>query len=99
MALAPNCTRRPSSFVMSTARPPVAVIPHTSLPPDDPVVDGADASDLSTLQWLQQTLSRSERRFRTLTQLAPVGIFLTDADQQCYFVNDRALELTGLPPE
>ena len=43
-----------------------------------------------------RALRESEERFRTLTEIAPVGIFLTDADQQCVYVNERWSEITGV---
>ncbi len=46
-----------------------------------------------------ETLRESERRFRTLTSLAPVGIFLTDAEGDCLFVNERCSEMLGMTPE
>jgi PAS domain S-box-containing protein len=44
-------------------------------------------------------LKESELRFRTVTSLAPVGIFQTDASGNCLFVNERWCEMAGLPPE
>ncbi|MBA2320951.1 MAG: PAS domain S-box protein, partial [Deltaproteobacteria bacterium] len=44
-------------------------------------------------------LGASEQRFRTLAALAPVGIFETDADGRCLYVNERWCELTGLSRE
>ena len=41
-------------------------------------------------------LRESEERFRTLTEIAPVGIFLTNADQECVYVNERWTEITGV---
>ena len=41
----------------------------------------------------------SERRFRRLALLAPVGIFETDADGNCLFANERWYELAGMSPE
>ena len=41
-------------------------------------------------------LRDSEERFRTLTEIAPVGIFLTDPDQRCLYVNERWAEITGV---
>ena len=43
-----------------------------------------------------RALRDSEERFRTLTEIAPVGIFLTNADQECVYVNERWSEITGL---
>ena len=43
-----------------------------------------------------RALRDSEERFRTLTEIAPVGIFLTDAEQRCLYVNERWAEITGV---
>ncbi len=51
--------------------------------------NGHDAEAINALR-------DSEERFRTLTEIAPVGIFLTDADQQCIYVNERWCEITGV---
>ena len=42
---------------------------------------------------------RSEKRFRTLAANAPVGIFLTDGNGDCLFVNQRWCELAGMTNE
>ena len=57
----------------------------------EPVPDLADNASTRALR-------ESEERFRTLTEIAPVGIFLTDADQQCVYVNERWTEITGVAP-
>ena len=43
----------------------------------------------------EDEVRRSEQRFRTLSQHAPVGIFQTDAEGRCTYVNDRWCEITG----
>ncbi len=43
-----------------------------------------------------RALRDSEERFRTLTEIAPVGIFLTDAAQRCVYVNERWSEIIGM---
>ncbi len=50
---------------------------------------GTDAEALRALR-------DSEERFRTLTEIAPVGIFLTDASQRCVYVNERWSEIIGM---
>jgi PAS domain S-box-containing protein len=45
-----------------------------------------------------QALEQSDRRFRALASHAPVGLFLTDAQGHCLFVNERWCALTGLTP-
>ncbi|PZO45618.1 MAG: hypothetical protein DCF17_00780 [Shackletoniella antarctica] len=47
----------------------------------------------------EQALQESERRFRTLSRFAPVGIFLTNAEGQCTYVNDRWCQVAQLQPE
>jgi len=46
-----------------------------------------------------ETLQDSEQRFRMLTQQLPVGIFMTDLEGQCRYVNDRWCQMTGLSAE
>ena len=41
-------------------------------------------------------LVESERRFRTLAQLAPVGIIQTNVEGDCLFVNERWSDMTGI---
>lgn len=50
------------------------------------------SSDVEALRALRD----SEERFRTLTEIAPVGIFLTDATQRCIYVNERWSEIIGV---
>jgi diguanylate cyclase (GGDEF)-like protein/PAS domain S-box-containing protein len=52
--------------------------------------------DISERKQAEALMAERERRFRALTALAPVGIFETDLEQNCTFVNERWLELTGL---
>lgn len=40
-------------------------------------------------------LATSEERFRTLARNAPVGIFLTDAEGRCSYINEHWVALTG----
>jgi len=47
----------------------------------------------------QEALTASERHFRTLTDHAPVGIFLTDTKGNCLFVNRRWCEMAGMSLE
>jgi PAS domain S-box-containing protein len=46
----------------------------------------------------ENDLRRAEERFRQLATRAPVGIFETDAQGDCLFVNARWCELAGLAP-
>jgi len=38
----------------------------------------------------------SEKKYRTLTAVAPVGLFYTDALGECLYVNEKWLEITGM---
>jgi PAS domain S-box-containing protein len=44
----------------------------------------------------EAALRDSERKFKTLTSHAPVGIFQTDAVGNCLFVNERWCEIAGI---
>jgi len=46
-----------------------------------------------------ENLRKSEERFRTFTTFSPVGIYVTDIDGRCIFVNQRWCEMAGLTPE
>ncbi len=55
--------------------------------------------DVSERKRTEEALRASERRFKALADSAPVGIFETDAEGNCLFVNDRWCEMAGMPPE
>ncbi len=44
-------------------------------------------------------LRDSQRRYATITQVAPVGIFHTDAEGNCSYVNERWCEIAGMSAE
>ena len=48
---------------------------------------------------IEAGLRESEERFRTLTALSPVGIYVTDAGGKCTYVNNCWCEMSGLTPE
>jgi PAS domain S-box-containing protein len=52
--------------------------------------------DITERKRIERHLRRSEARFRTLTQFAPVGIFETDLQGRSRFVNERYQAITGL---
>lgn len=50
-------------------------------------------------QEVETAVKISESRYKTLTKISPVGIFLTDADGKTIFVNPKWSEITGLELE
>ena len=47
----------------------------------------------------EETLRKSEHRYQTLAGVAPVGIFHTNAEGNCSYVNDRWCEIAGMTRE
>ena len=54
--------------------------------------------DIAERKLTEAALRRSERRFRTLTTYAPVGIYQTDPNGLCIFANKRWCEIIRLVP-
>ncbi|MDP3070747.1 MAG: PAS domain S-box protein [Opitutaceae bacterium] len=54
--------------------------------------------DITERRQAEAELRASEARFRALALHAPVGIFQTDAQGACHYVNDRWSALAGLAP-
>ena len=48
---------------------------------------------------LWRNTARSENRFRLMAKHAPVGIFITNPEGDCYFANDRWCTMSGLTTE
>jgi PAS domain S-box-containing protein len=46
-----------------------------------------------------EALRQSEQHYQVLTDLAPVGIFRTDDQGRCVYLNERACEITGMDQE
>ena len=53
------------------------------------------AEDVTERVAAERALRDSEERYRTLTQISPVGIFRTDLDGLTVFVNSRCCEIIG----
>lgn len=54
------------------------------------------ARDITARKRTEAELRESEGRFRSLASVAPVGIFRTDAEGACVYVNPRWSEITGM---
>ncbi len=54
--------------------------------------------DVTEQRAAEEAVRTSERRYQALAAIAPVGIFRTDAEGRCVYVNPRWCELTGLEP-
>ena len=46
-----------------------------------------------------EALRQSEQHYQVLTNLAPVGIFRTDAAGRCLYINEQACQICGISPE
>ncbi len=54
------------------------------------------SSDISDLKNLLNDLTKSESKYRNLTDVSPVGVFQTDNDGSCNFVNRKWTEIVGI---
>ena len=74
---------------------------NANLITEDGVFAGVEGvmRDVTRRRTLELAVAASEHRFRLLTELAPVGIFLSDAEENCLFVNPKWCELSGLSQE
>ncbi|MEG3892861.1 PAS domain S-box protein [Microcoleus sp. Z1_A1] len=53
-------------------------------------------NELVKRERIEATLIESEQRYASLAAAAPVGIFRTDAEGLCTYVNDRYFQISGL---
>ena len=56
-------------------------------------------TDISDRVRAEEALRKSQRRYATLTAAVPVGIFRTDEEGNCLYVNQRWCEIAGLTSE
>ncbi|BCL35454.1 PAS domain-containing protein [Nostoc sp. MS1] len=54
-------------------------------------------TDITKQKQTEEALRKSEHRYATLTEAAPVAIFRLDLAGNCIYVNDRWSEMTGKP--
>ena len=52
--------------------------------------------DITERKRIEEERRASEERFRALTALAPVGVFLADAEGHCQYVNEKWQEMSGV---
>ncbi|MEM8808470.1 MAG: EAL domain-containing protein, partial [Cyanobacteria bacterium P01_G01_bin.38] len=70
-----------------------------------PILDAAgqvkllipEGRDISDRKRTEAALLQSEQRYANLAEAAPVGIFQTDADGNCLYVNHRWCQIAGMP--
>lgn len=55
--------------------------------------------DITARKETEAALRASEQRYATLTKMSPAGIFRTDPQGNCTFVNERWCQMTGLTPQ
>ena len=63
---------------------------------DQPVKVRGVIVDITERKQAEEGLKQSEERFRTLASHAPVGIFLTDKQGECQFVNEYLCKMLDL---
>jgi len=68
---------------------------------DDPAVEGiiGNFRDITSQMHAEQSLRESERLFRSLAQSSPTGIYQQNSKNECIYVNERWVEITGLSAE
>lgn len=64
-----------------------------------PLFSRGTVQDISPQKYAEQALAQSEALYRALAQLAPVGIFRTDASGASIYVNDHYCEISGISRE
>jgi PAS domain S-box-containing protein len=60
---------------------------------------GGISIDITGVKRTEVALRDSERRYQTLTEVSPVGIFYADPRARCIYVNERWCEIAGISAE
>jgi PAS domain S-box-containing protein len=55
-----------------------------------------NAADRAATRAAERALRDSEMRFRSLTEIAPAGIFLASVDARCVWINEQGLSIAGV---
>jgi len=56
-------------------------------------------NDVTEQYQLRQEIIESEKRYQTLATVAPVGIYYTDKNGRCLYVNEKWSKISGIPAE
>lgn len=56
-------------------------------------------NDVTALYRLRQEVAEKEKRYQALAKMSLVGLFYTDKDGECLYVNEKWCEITGLSSE
>ncbi|HEY9808640.1 MAG TPA: PAS domain S-box protein [Halomicronema sp.] len=59
----------------------------------------ASGRDVSNIKQVEQALRESQKQYQTLAEFLPVGIFRTDLEGNCLYVNDRWCVIAGMREE
>lgn len=64
-----------------------------------PIRRNSIATDITPISRTQKALRQIEERFDTLTRVVPIGIFRTDVQGNCLYVNEHWCQIAGLTAE